>query len=216
MQAFRSLRIGAMAGACVAAMCLNAQAPANEAKGMPPRSTPTDYQAQAQAGSVTIGAEFMGHGVPTPDAVYSTEDYVVVEAGFYGPPAARLKLTAGDFTLKINKKKSPLASEPTELVLKSLKDPNWIPPEQPDTKSKSGIGTNANQDNTPPPPPQMPMELRHVMNQHVQKAVMLEGDRPLPQAGLLFFSYHGKVDSIRSLQLIYNGAAGSATLSLHP
>jgi hypothetical protein len=60
------------------------------------------------------------------------------------------------------------------------------------------------------------MELRHVMNQHVQKAVLLEGDRLLPQAGLLFFSFHGKPENIKSLELAYAGAAGSATLNLHP
>jgi hypothetical protein len=45
---------------------------------------------------------------------------------------------------------------------------------------------------------------------------MQEGDRPLPQAGLLFFLYHGKVENIRSLELIYSGAAGNATLTLQP
>jgi hypothetical protein len=45
---------------------------------------------------------------------------------------------------------------------------------------------------------------------------MQEGDRPLPQAGLLFFLYRGKTESIRSLELIYNGAAGTATLTLQP
>jgi hypothetical protein len=208
----RLFRIGVM----LAALCLHAQAP-NESKGMPPRSSPAEYQAQAQVGTVTIGAEFMGHGVPTPDAVYSTEDYVVVEVGLFGPAGARLKLNASDFSLRIGKKKTPLQTEPSEVVLKSLKDPNWIPPEEPEaSKSKSGIGTNPSQDNTPPPPPKMPMELRHVMNQHVQKAVLLEGDRLLPQAGLLFFSFHGKPENIKSLELAYAGAAGSATLNLHP
>ncbi len=202
--------------AAVAGLC--AQTPPADVKGMPPRAAASDYQAQAQAGSVTIAAEFMGHGVPTPDGVYDTEDYVVVEIGFYGPPDARLKLSSSDFSLKIGKKKSPVPTEPLELVLKTLKDPNWIPPEQPDAKkSNNGINTGGgNQDNTPPPPPKMPMELRHVMNQHVQKTAMLEGDRPLPQAGLLFFPYRGKVESIKSLELIYNGAAGSATVNLHP
>lgn len=212
---FRFVFVAWLAGAG-----LQAQAPVSaEPKGMPPRASATDYQAQAQAGNVTIAAEFMGHGVPTPDAVYSSEEYVVVEVGFFGPPDARLKLNSADFTLRINgKKKTPLPTVPTEFVLKSLKDPNWEPPPQPDTKSKSGINTGGGgqQDNTPPPPPKMPMELRHVMNTHVQHAVLLEGDRTLPQAGLIFFAYHGKPESIHTIQLIYSGAAGSATLNLHP
>ena len=62
----------------------------------------------------------------------------------------------------------------------------------------------------------MPMELRRAMEQRVQRVAMLEGDRALPQAGLLFFEYRGKTQSIRSLELIYSGAAGNATLALQP
>jgi hypothetical protein len=62
----------------------------------------------------------------------------------------------------------------------------------------------------------MPIELRRAMEQHVQKVTMLEGDRALPQAGLLFFEYRGKTQGIRSLELIYSGAAGNTTLALQP
>jgi hypothetical protein len=62
----------------------------------------------------------------------------------------------------------------------------------------------------------MPLELRRAMEQRVQKAAMLEGDRALPQGGLLFFEYRGKTQGIRSLELIYSGAAGNATLMLQP
>ena len=59
--------------ALAAAVCLCAQEPTpqskdarpGEAQGLPPRVAPTDYQAQAKAGEVTIAAEFAGHGVPT-------------------------------------------------------------------------------------------------------------------------------------------------------
>lgn len=184
---------------------------------MPPRSAPADYPAQQQVGPVTLAAEFAGHSFQTPDAVYSTEDYVVVEVAFFGAPEAKLKLNSNDFSLRLNGKKGALPSVSSELVLKSLKDPNWIPPEQPDAKSsKSSFGSKPGEDNTPPLPPKMPMELRHVMSQRVQKSALLEGDRVLPQAGLLFFAYHGKPESIHALELVYNGAAGSAALKLQP
>src|ERR1019366_450229 len=121
------------------ALCLCAQeqqppakdAPTNETKGLPPRLAPTDYQAQAHAGTVTIAADFVEHGIPTPQGVFSTEDYVVVEAGLYGPAEARLKLSANDFSLRINGKKVPLPSQPFGLVFSSAKDPSWEPPEAP-------------------------------------------------------------------------------------
>ena len=52
----------------------------------------------------------------------------------------------------------------------------------------------------------MPFPLRRAMEQQVQRSAMQEGDRPLPQAGLLFFHYRGKAEGIRSLELIYSGA----------
>jgi hypothetical protein len=199
-----------------------AQGKDTQAKGMPPRTAPSEYQAQAQAGTVTIGAEFMGHAVPTPEQTVSSDDDVVVEAGLFGPPGARATLALGDFSLRINGKKIPSPSEPYLVVFRSLKDPQWQPPETEESKSKGGgtgitTGNGGGAGNQPPPaPPKMPFELRRVMEQHVQRAAMQEGDRPLPQAGLLFFQYHGKVESIRSIELIYTGAAGNATLTLQP
>ena len=102
----------------VAAVCLFAQVPtapptappvdsdaqASETRGMPARATPGDYQAHAPAGPVTIGAEFMQHSVPTPKGLLASEDYVVVEAGVFGPPGARTTLNPSDFSLRINGK----------------------------------------------------------------------------------------------------------------
>ncbi len=144
-----------------AAVCLYAQAqPAQEppktalqptkAEGTPPRSGPTEYQTHAKVGDLTIAADFMGHSVPTPEATLSTDDYVVVETAFFGPPNAKLKLSVDDFTLRINGKKKPLASQPSELVFKSLKDPEWAPPEQKEKKSKTSFGGGGDTDTVRP------------------------------------------------------------------
>ena len=193
------------------------EAPTNEVKGLPPRLAPTDYQALAHVGAVIIAADFVEHGIPTPQGAFSTEDYVVVEAGLYGPPEARLKLSTSDFSLRVNGKKVPLPSQPFGLVLSSAKDPSWEPPEAPSAKSKTGLSTGGGGDSgSTPAPVHMPMPLQHAMQQKIQKAALPEGDRPLPQAGLLFFSYHGLSKGIYSVELIYSGPAGKATLSLHP
>jgi len=208
----------------IGGLSIGAQAPngpgkdttAVELKGMPPRVAPTEYQAQAQAGKVTVAAEFLGHSVPTPEGTYTTEDYVVVEAALFGPPDARTKLTTGDFSLRINGKKGALPSQPYELVFHSLKDPEWEPSSK-DTKSKTSMNTGGGPNDpgsAPPPPPKMPIEMRRAMEQHVQRVSMLEGERALPQAGFLFFEYRGKTQSIRSLELIYSGAGGNASLAL--
>jgi hypothetical protein len=213
------LRTGVLiADVLFAALSLGAQTPdaqTKEALGMPPRTAPAEYQAQATAGTVTIGAEFRGHAVPTPQATYSSEEYVAVEAGMFGPPEARIKLAIEDFSLRVNGKKAALSSQPYELVFKSLKDPDWEPPAA--SKSKTSFGTNGgDKGDGPPAPVHMPIELRRVMEQRVQKASLPGGERPLPQAGLIFFQFRGKTENIRSLELLYDGPAGKATLTLQP
>jgi len=206
-----------VAGALVVAQCLCAQtppAPVKEVHGFPPRATPADYPAQAKAGTVTVAAEFAEHSLPFPEGPLTTEDYLVVEAGLFGPPGARLQLSYQDFSLRINGKKALLPAQPYLLVFKSLKDPQWVPPDAgpAEQKSKTSIG-GGGQDNPPPAPVHPPIELVRAMEKRTEKAAMPEGDRALPQAGLLFFEHHG---SVRSLELIYNGPAGKATLTLHP
>ena len=88
------------AGVLIAALCLCAQGqstPGKEVKGLPPRATPADYQAHAQAGTVTVAAEFSGHSVPTLQGTLSTEDYVVIETGLFGTQGLRIKLSSDDF-----------------------------------------------------------------------------------------------------------------------
>jgi hypothetical protein len=194
---------------------VNKESQASETKGTPPRAAPTDYQVQAQVGSVTIAADFAGHGVPTMEAAYSTEEYVVVEVAFFGGAQNRLKLSIEDFELKINDKKAPLTSQPFGYVAKTLKDPEWQPPEGEKQKSKTSLNGGGG-DNGPVVPPKMPLELRRVMELRVRKSVLPEGDRALPVAGLIFFQYRGKTQSIKSMELIYGGPAGKASLPLQP
>ncbi len=220
MRLLSTLKIGLL----TAAICLSIQgqtAPAkeaqNETKGLPPRTTPAEYQAQAKAGAVTIAAEFKGHSIPTMQGnTLTTEDYVAVEVGFFGAPEARLRLAADDFSLRINGKKNPLPSQPYGLVLPSVKDPEWEPPASTNSKSKTSVGGSGKEqgDNSPPAPVKVPIEVQRAMAKNVQKAVMPEGDRALPQAGLIFFQYRGKEKGINSMELIYSGPAGKVTLNL--
>jgi hypothetical protein len=214
----------------VAAVCLFAQTPpapvdnsdaqASATRGMPARATPGDYLAHATAGPLSIGAEFMQHSVPTPGGMLSTEDYVVVEAGVFGPPGARTTLNPADFSLRINGKKTT-QSEPYATVFKSLKDPEWEPDVPAEQKaSKTSIGSSGSGKggggNDPPVVPKPPFKLQREWNLRLQKASFPEGDRALPQAGLLYFRYGGKASGIHSIELMYAGPSGKATLELQP
>jgi hypothetical protein len=214
-------------GVLSAAICLCAQTqdtPAKatpiESKGLPPRATPGDYQAQTKAGTLTIAAEFAGHAVPTAQGPLTTEDFVVVEMALFGAPDERMKIAADDFSLRINGKKAALPTRPFGMVLSSVKDPEWQPPEEAAPKSKTGLSTGGSggqgEASGPPPPVKIPIEVQRAMAQRVQKATLPEGDRTLPVAGLIYFQYRGGAKGIHSVELIYDGASGKATLALQP
>ena len=194
----------------------NAQEAAS--KGMPPRASAADYQAHALAGKITIAAEFTGHGVPTPQLVLSSEDYIGVEVGLFGPAGERLQVSNADFSVRINGKKLPSPAQLVGAIYKSLKDPEWVSPDAVAAKeSKGGLSTGgggANQNDGPPPPVHVPIALERTWQDYAKRASLPEGERPLPQAGLLFFEYKGKLATIHSLELIYSGPAGKVTLPL--
>jgi hypothetical protein len=193
----------------------NKEAPAPVVTPIPPRTGPADYQGHAQAGAVTIAADFTSHSVATLQATLATDDYVTVEVAFFGPPGARLKLSHEDFSLRINGSKSPLPAQSYLMLYESIKDPEWSPPE---SKSKDeGQGLSTGQQKDPfPKPIHPPFELLRVMELRVQRAALPEGERPLPEAGLIYFRYGGRSNGIHSVELVYDGPAGKATLKLQP
>ncbi len=166
---------------------------------------------------ITIAAESHGHSIPTEElGPYTNDEFVTVEAAMFGAPNAKLQLSPDDFSLRINGKKNALMSESYLMLWHSLKDPSWEPPEN-SVKSKTSVNAGGGgQDDSLPPIIHMPPDLRHAMEQRVQKGSFPEGDRALPQSGLLFFEYHGQAKGIRSMELFYAGPAGKATLALRP
>ena len=141
-----------------------------------------------------------------------------IETGLFGSPGARIKLSSDDFSLRINGKKTPLPSQPYGLVVGSVKDPEWEPPVPAASKSKTSLGGGgkSGQRRSAVRPAGQRSRSSAAMAQRVQKASLPEGDRTLPQAGLIFFQYRGKTQSIHSIELIYAGPAGKATLTLQP
>jgi hypothetical protein len=214
----------ALPGAAAALFCCVAgwgQAPpaARVSKGLPPRATPTEYLSHAQAGAITIAAEFDQHSVPTAETTLSTEDFVAVEVGIFGAAGAHAMLSSADFSLRINGKKSALPAEQFASVFRNLRDPSYEPPELAKAKESKGnglnTGGNSENDNTPPVV-HIPPEMERAMQLQVQNAALPEGDRALPVAGLIFFRYGGAAKGIKSVELLYSGAAGKATIAMRP
>lgn len=190
-----------------------------EAKGMPPRAAATEYQAQGEAGTVKIGAEFAGHSVPRPEGPLSTDEFVVVEVGLFGKDGEKLAISTEDFSLRINDKKALISSSPYGFVTHSLKDPTYQPPEEAEAKenkSKNGISTGARDEGSMPVIVHIPIAMQRSMADYVRRASLPIGERPLPQAGLLFFRYSGRAQGIHSIELNYSGPAGKAAMTLQP
>jgi len=221
---FRFLIAGALLLAPLTPAQERAQPPAlvpqkpEASKGIPARTTPADYQAHGQAGKITIAAEYDQHAVPDPTVTLTTEDFVVVEVALYGPPGTNLALNYQDFSLRINGKKSLVPAQPYARTFKSLKSPEYEPPtEKMLDKGKTNVNTNG-QSNTQnitepklPPIIHIPIEVSREWERKVHMASLPEGERPLPQGGLVFFEHSGKTTSV---ELIYNGPAGKVTIPL--
>jgi hypothetical protein len=220
----RLLRIAVLSmGVCLCVPGQDASAtkdiPTTEAKPIAPRAAATDYPSQGKAGEVTIAAEFVGHAVPTPDLMLNDEDYVVVEVAFFGAAGSHIPISFENFSLRVNGKKNPYPSQSFVVLGKSLKDPEWQPPDAPASKKSSSslnTGGGGGQTDSTPPIIHVPVPLQRSWELRAERASLPGGDRPLPQAGLLFFPYRSRTQSIHSLELIYEGAAGKTTLKMHP
>lgn len=186
-------------------------------QGLIPRGSAAEYAAKGQAGKVTIAADFTGHGIPTTQQPLVSEDHVGVEVALYGAGGERLVVNMADFQLKINGKK-PVEAVQWGLVAKEIRDPEWIPVEPEKDKSKGGLtgsGGGGRQPGEPPPlPPKPTMEQLRGWQQLLKKSALAEGERALPLAGMLFFHERTKLEKIKSVDLIYEGPAGKATIRL--
>jgi hypothetical protein len=222
MQHLNAWKTGLLAAAvCLSLQAQNAPAPQNaptEVKGLPARTTPADYQVQAKAGALTIAAEFKAHSFPDQQGPLTSEDFVAVEVGIFGAPEARGNVSYGDFSLRINGKK-PVPAAQFGLVASSVKDPEWEPPIPAEGKkgksaASASVGGGGGGNEPPPAPPKPTFAEQRGWSQRARKAMMPEGDRPLPFAGWLFFQYRGQTKGIQTVELLYEGSAGKATLKL--
>jgi hypothetical protein len=220
-----------MVAARVCVLPLLAQAMLH-AQGTTPKQTESEYPVRAPVGSLTLAAEYLVHAIPAPEGGYFTNDYLVVEVAFFGPRLARVKMSADQFTLRINGQKTPLMTQAPGMVGASLKYPDWeqrptltatagpIILGRPDPVERFPGDPNARRGPAPPRVPEsenpsgqtkeppMPMEER------IQRAALPEGEHAAPAGGLLFFPFKGKTKRIRALELLYNGPAGKASLKL--
>jgi hypothetical protein len=177
----------------------------------------TDYIGHGKVGALTIGADFDGHAIPTLESTLTADEFVTVEVGVFGAPGAHAIISATDFSIRINGKKSPIPSEGFSALSRNLRDPSWVSPEKKEKeKSRGGINSGGDQDSLGSTPVivHIPPEMERAMRLQVGAAALPEGDRALPIAGLLFFKYSGQTKGIHEVELVYEGSAGKGSIKL--
>lgn len=202
--------------------------------GTAPKPKPGDYPVQARVGDVDIGAVYLVHTLPAENTNFLVPDYLVVEIAIYPPKSQAVAVAAGQFRLRVNKKKEAFADTP-EMVAMSLQYPHWeghrgIEPQvglgpvilgrtQPVERFPGDQRPNIGMGPKPPkvgedkptdpdrPPPQTAAEA----------AVALAlPDCPCqrPVSGYVYFRYDGKDRSIKSLDLIWQRGEEQTTIRL--
>jgi hypothetical protein len=201
------------------------------AQGPAPRTGVADYPAHAQMDAVTLAAEYLVHSLPTPNGTLIAKDYLVVEIAFFGPSFSRLKISPDHFTLRINGKGAPLSSQLPGMVSESIKFPSAHP--HLEATGTAGVGDGTVTVGPRPPASRFPgdgndrtapgttvtqkeKEQEDSIDHRVQSASLPEGEQTLPRSGLIYFPFRGNAKNIHSVELLYDGPMGKASLKLLP
>ena len=194
----------------------------------------TEYPVHVMAGKVAIGAEYLIRSIPAGNQTFVTPDYLVVEVAVYPAYAQPLTIDGNTFTLRLNSRKL-LSSVSPGFVAASLKYPDWEP--HPHAEVSGGVGdANVTLGRPPavgrfpddptarrPRPPRVPdaagqngveREEPESAEQVINRTALLEGLADRAVSGFLYFPFKGKIKSLKSVELIYQGKDLSVTLPL--
>jgi hypothetical protein len=180
-----------------------------------------------------VTAEFQVRSISGGGGVFISEDHIVIEVTVTPPEKREIAVSHSQFTVRMNGKKRVLLPASPQFVAASFKYPDWYEPRGmqaqagPVILGRPEISERFPGDPTPsrtrlPRAPRAPEpESRSGVEQEearpeelaVSKA-LLEGPASLPVTGYLYFPYRGAIKKIKSLELIYKGPAGDATIKL--
>ncbi len=196
-----------------------------------PKAKPTDYPSHAQVERAALGAEFLLRSVTGSDGAFLAEDYLVVDVALFPAKGATLAVALGHFRLRLNGKKETLAPTTPGFVAAAFKYPDWE--RRPGVVATAGpviIGRPRTTERFPgdprpgqerlPNPPRAPdssgveREERASPAEVVVNEALAEGEVDRPVRGFVYFFHKGKTKSLKKVELLYEGPAGKAALSL--
>jgi len=209
-----------------------------QAGGTEPKPKPTDYPVHAALGDLAIGAEYLVHSIPAGNQTFFAPDYLVIEVAVFPGRSAPVEIGNYTFMLRVNVKKQLIPSEGPGFVAASVKYPDWE--QRKNVELRAGMGDAGVVIGRPPvvgrfpddprpgqsrlprsPKAPEPDDRRGIekeepesVDEVVAAKALPEGAASTPVSGYLYFRYPGKTKSIKSVELVYEGKAGSVTLKV--
>jgi hypothetical protein len=198
---------------------------------IPAKDKPEDYPVHAIAPGVGLGAEYLVHSIPAGNQTLFTSEYLVVEAAVFPARGRDVEIASGTFALRMNGKKQLLYPVAPGFVSASLKYPDWMI--RPNVQATGGVGDTDVVFGRPPvvgrfpddprpgqsrlprapkaPTPDDQRDVGHEdpesIDQVIARTALPDGPVVKPLSGYIYFAYKGKIKSIKSLELIYQGKA---------
>lgn len=200
-----------------------------EMSGIEIRKSPADYPVHGEVADFKVGAEYLVQSFLAEGQSFSTEKYLIVEAGIFpggeaNIPKGEANIDAQRFNLRINGKRL-LAAQTPGMVAASLKYPDWTykPSLEASAGTPDGRGVVLGRrtsvarfpgDNRRPPTPEErnpspeePLNRPPDYDHLVKRSALPEGKFNRPVAGFLYFPFDGKLKSIRSVELLIDETA---------
>lgn len=206
------------------------------AQGTKPNAKPDDYPAHVALNGATIAAENFGHSVTSEHGAFFAREYIVIDVAVFSEDKKALAFSAGQFFLRINGKKTPLLAQAPGMVAASIKYDDWT--QRPRAMGSAGMGNGGvilggpqqterfpgdpNGRSRLPNPPSVGTDDPNVQKREpapieevLQRSSLPEGNQLVaPFSGFVYFPFTGKMSKIKSLELLYEGPYGEATLRL--
>ena len=197
-----------------------------------------DYPTHATVGAVSIGADYLVHSIPAGNQTFITSDYLVVEVAVFPGRVEPFEIGNNTFGLRLNQKKAVEYPVAPGFVAASIKYPDWEP--RKNMEVDAGMGNAGVILGRPPvvgrfpgdptpdesrlprnPKAPTPGEQNGVDQQEPESAdaiiahsALPSGPTAKPVSGFIYFYYKGKIKSLKSVDLVFESKAGSATLKL--
>jgi hypothetical protein len=146
-----------------------------------------------------LGAEFLSHSLPTAHGMILADDYLVVDVEAFPSAGKTISVRSGHFTLRLNHGR-PLPADAPGMVAMTLRGgPDWLQPQGQRRPADPNAASAA--------PPATIQEV-------IARAALPEGDFKEHVRGCLFFPFGGKLNKLRSVELLIETEPGKDPVTL--